>query len=87
MSNAAKMVRTGRLFRSLGSTLIRLMDVDIVKSKPVVEPAAQLNIGATFTIKAPVPFSVRSEPGVGKPDGPSRLAGSNLLPPVPQRFW
>jgi len=29
------------------------MDLDIVKSKPVVEPAAQLNIGATFTIKAP----------------------------------
>lgn len=53
MSNAAKMVRTGQLFRSLGSTLIRLMDVDIVKSKPVVEPAAQLDIGATFTIKAP----------------------------------
>ena len=29
----------------------------------------------------PVPISVRSQPGVGKPDGPSRLAGSNLLPP------
>jgi len=29
----------------------------------------------------PLPFPVRSKPGVGKPDGPSRLAGSNLLPP------
>jgi hypothetical protein len=31
---------------------------------------------------APVPVRMRSEPGVGKqPEGPSRLAGSNLLPP------
>jgi hypothetical protein len=37
----------------LGPTLIRLMDLDSVKSKPVVEPAAQLDIGATFTLKAP----------------------------------
>jgi alcohol dehydrogenase (cytochrome c) len=29
------------------------MDLDIVKTTPVVEPAAQLNIGATFTAKAP----------------------------------
>jgi hypothetical protein len=36
---------------------------------------------------APVPFPMRSQPGVGKPDGPSRLAGSNLLPPVPRSFW
>jgi hypothetical protein len=35
----------------------------------------------------PLPFPMRSEPGVGKPDGPSRLAGSNLLPPVPRSFW
>jgi alcohol dehydrogenase (cytochrome c) len=29
------------------------MDLDISKTKPVTEPAAQLNIGATFTIKDP----------------------------------
>jgi alcohol dehydrogenase (cytochrome c) len=29
------------------------IDLDITKTKPVTEPAAQLNIGATFTIKDP----------------------------------
>jgi PQQ-dependent dehydrogenase (methanol/ethanol family) len=29
------------------------MDLDIVKTQPVTEPAAQLNIGATFTFKDP----------------------------------
>jgi alcohol dehydrogenase (cytochrome c) len=29
------------------------MDLEITKTKPVTEPAAQLNIGATFTIKDP----------------------------------
>jgi len=30
------------------------MDLDIVKTQPVTEPAAQLNIGATFTFKDPI---------------------------------
>ena len=34
--------------------------------------------------RPPVPFSVRSEPSIGKPEGPSRLAGSDLSPPVPR---
>ena len=29
------------------------MDLDIVKTQPVTEPAAQLNIGATFTFTDP----------------------------------
>jgi hypothetical protein len=37
-------------------------------------------------IARPIPFPVRSKRGVGKPDGPSRLARSNLLPPVPNLF-
>jgi hypothetical protein len=40
-------------------------------------------MGTTFPLYL---SPVRSNPGVGKPDGPSRLARSNLLPPVPATF-
>jgi hypothetical protein len=86
--------RIEQVFRSMKSDGLRLEETQVQEASRLFKLAA---IALTDTDlsgadlsrlpMAPVPFPMRSQPGVGKPDGPSRLAGSNLLPPVPRSFW